>query len=247
MAKVRSMATDAGRTKGGMPVWLKAVIGVAVVAAVIAAYSILPVAEWIEMFRAWVEAVGPVGWVVFALFYAFAVLALVPGSFITLAAGLAFGLWGFPVVVVGATLGAGMAFLAGRYLVRARVRSTIEERPKLRAIDSAIGEEGWKIVALMRFSPLVPFSLQNWVFGATSVGFWPYLLASFFGIMPGTLLYVWIGSLGGAAAGGEDASTLKYVFFGVGILATLIVTVLVGRKANAKLKEHGVADDGAGS
>ena len=240
---MQAMAGNAGRAEGGMATWMKVVIGIGVVIGVIAAYSALPVAEWIEMFRAWVEAVGPVGWVVFALFYAFAVLALVPGSFITLAAGLAFGLWGFPVVVVGATLGAGMAFLAGRYLVRERVRSTIESRPKLRAVDAAIGEEGWKIVALMRFSPLVPFSLQNWVFGATSVGFWPYLISTFLGIMPGTLLYVWIGSLGGAAAGGEEASTLKYVFFGVGILATLVVTLIVGRKANAKLKEHGVADD----
>lgn len=241
---MQAMTGSADQAAGGMPVWLKAAIGIAAIVGVVFAYSVLPVAEWIEAFRSWVEAVGPIGWVVFALFYAFAVLALVPGSFITLAAGLAFGLWGFPVVVVGATLGAGMAFLAGRYLVRERVRGTIEQRPKLRAIDGAIGEEGWKIVALMRFSPLVPFSLQNWVFGATSVGFWPYLVSTFFGIMPGTLLYVWIGSLGGAAAEADDASTLKYVFFAVGILATLVVTVLVGRKANAKLKEHGVADEG---
>jgi uncharacterized membrane protein YdjX (TVP38/TMEM64 family) len=227
-----------------MPGWLKIIVGLAVIAGLFAAYSALPVAEWIEAFRDWTEEQGPVGWIVFILVYAFAVTALVPGSFLTLAAGVAFGLWGFPLVVTGATLGAAMSFLAGRYLVRNRVRQTIQERPKLRAIDAAIGEDGWKIVGLLRLSPLVPFSLQNWVFGATSVSFWPYFLASLFGIMPGTLLYVWIGSLGGAAAGGGEASTLKYVFFGVGILATLVVTVLVGRKANAKLKEHGVADAG---
>jgi len=240
---MQAMTGSAEQGSGGMPVWLKAVIGAAAVAGVIVLYLILPVAEWIEMFRAWVEEVGLVGWIAFILVYAFAVLALVPGSFLTLAAGVAFGLWGFPLVIAGAILGAAMAFLSGRYLVRDRVRQTIEERPRLRAIDAAIGEDSWKIVGLLRLSPLVPFSLQNWVFGATSVGFWQYFLASLFGIMPGTLLYVWIGSLGGeAAAGGDDASTLKYVFFGVGILATLIVTVLVGRKANQKLKEHGLQD-----
>lgn len=225
-----------------MPGWLKLIIGLGLIAGFFVVYSLLPIAAWIEAFRTWTESQGPVGWVVFVLVYAFAVLALVPGSFLTLAAGVAFGLWGFPLVIAGAIMGAAMSFLAGRYLVRDRVRKTIEERPKLRAIDAAIGEDGWKIVGLLRLSPLVPFSLQNWVFGATSVGFGPYFLASFFGIMPGTLLFVWIGSLGGAAAGGEEASTLKFVFFGIGILATLVVTVLVGRKANAKLKEHGVAD-----
>ncbi|WP_417514687.1 TVP38/TMEM64 family protein [Minwuia sp.] len=234
--------SDQAKKSGGMPGWLKIVAGLAVLVAIIAAYSVLPIADWIEAFRTWIEGLGPVGWVVFALVYAFAVLALVPGALLTLAAGVAFGLWGFPIVVIGATIGAGMSFLAGRYLVRERVQRVIQQRPKLRAIDAAIEEDGWKIVALLRLSPVVPFSLQNWVFGTTAVGFFPYLLATFFGIMPGTLLYVWIGSLGGAAAAGEEASALKYVFFGVGIVATLIVTILVGRKASAKLKEHGLEE-----
>ena len=84
---------------------------------------------------------------------------------------------------------------------------------------------------------------QNWVLGATSVKFWPHLIATFFCIMPGTLLYIWIGSLGGSAASGDGGSTAQYVLFGVGIIATLAVTILVGRKAKAKLKEHGVEDE----
>lgn len=240
---LQAMSGNPDRSDEGMPCWARWALGLAALAAVVAAYALLPVAEWIEMFRAWIESLGPVGWFVFMAVYAVAVFALVPGSFLTLAAGVAFGLWGFPLVAGGAIMGAALAFLAGRYLVRDRVRGAISERPRLRAIDTAIGEEGWKIVALMRLSPLVPFSLQNWVFGATSVGFLPYFLATSFGILPGTLLYVWIGSLGGAAASAEDADSLKFVFFGIGILATLIVTVLVGRKASAKLKEYGLGDE----
>lgn len=240
---MQAMSSDPDMSDGGNPVWIRWAAGLAAVAGLVAAYAFLPVAEWIEMFRAWIEGLGPVGWFVFMAVYAVAVLALVPGSFLTLAAGVAFGLWGFPLVAGGAIAGAALAFLAGRYLVRERVRAAIAERPRLRAIDTAIGEEGWKIVALMRLSPLVPFSLQNWVFGATSVGFLPYFLATSFGILPGTLLYVWIGSLGGAAASAEEADSLKFVFFGIGILATLIVTVLVGRKASAKLKQHGLGEE----
>ena len=91
------------------------------------------------------------------------------------------------------------------------------------------------MVGLLRLSPALPFSLQNWFLGVTPVGFWPAQVATFFGIMPGTLLYVWIGSLGNAA--GEGASTAKYVVFALGIAATLAVTVIVTRKAKAKMAE----------
>ena len=109
----------------------------------------------------------------------------------------------------------------------------------MRAIDAAIAEEGWKVVGLLRLSPAVPFSAQNWILGATRVDFWPYLAATFVGIMPGTLLYVWITSLGAGGGGGAA----KWTFFAIGIAATLAVTVLVGRKARAKLAKHGLAED----
>ena len=107
-------------------------------------------------------------------------------------------------------------------------------------MNEAIKEEGWKVVGLMRFSPAVPFSLQNWLFGVTKVDFIPYILATFFGIMPGTLLYVWIGSIGATAASGTDTSTAKIAFLVIGIIATLVVTVFIGKKAKAKLEIHGL-------
>ncbi|MEL6751469.1 MAG: TVP38/TMEM64 family protein [Pseudomonadota bacterium] len=230
-------AATAEKPNAGLP-WTKIAIGIAVLVGLVAAYRLLPIGEWVESFRLWVEGLGVLGIAVFIVVYALTTFALVPGSILTLAAGVAFGLWGFPIVIVGATLGSALSFLAARYVFHDRVQEKVADYPKFNAVNQAIGEEGWKVVGLLRLSPALPFSLQNWFLGLTPVGFLPAQLATFFGIMPGTLLYVWIGSLGGqAAAGGGDTSTLKYVVFAAGILATLAVTVLVTKKAKAKLAE----------
>lgn len=231
--------------------WREIVIAVAALGGLAALWWFLPVADWIKALQAWVETQGVWGHVIFAGVYALATVALAPGAPLTLAAGLAFGLAGFPTVVAGATLGAGLAFLSGRYLARGWVEKQVQGNKTFRAIDRAIEQEGWKIVGLMRLSPLVPFNLQNYFFGVTKLGFWPYLVTTFFGIMPGTLLYVWIGSLGAAAGtgfgGGGDpnATLLKWIAFGVGLAATVAVTVMVSRKAAQKLKEAGLDDEPA--
>ena len=218
--------------------WIKWASYGAIFIGIILAYQLLPIDVWTNNFKIWVEGLGPIGWFITILAYALATTALVPGSILTIAAGIAFGLWAFPIVIVGATIGAGIAFLCGRYFAHNKVQKIINERPKFKAIDNSIKDEGWKVVGLMRLSPAIPFNLQNWLFGATSVGFWPYILATFFGIMPGSLLYVWIGSLGGSAALGGDTSTAKYVLFGIGILATLAVTWIVSKKATKKLNKY---------
>ena len=220
--------------------WKKIIIGLGVLALMIVGYRLLPLQEWITAFQEWVQGFGIVGWFIFIVVYALTSFALVPGSFLTLAAGAIWGLWGFPIVIVGATLGSALSFLAARYMFMKRVQEKVAEYPRFNAVNLAIGEEGWKVVGLLRLSPALPFSLQNWFLGITPVGFWPSQIATFFGIMPGTLLYVWIGSLGGQAAGGDDMSFAKWIIGGVGIAATLLVTVLVTKKANAKLKEFAV-------
>ncbi|MDA8870915.1 TVP38/TMEM64 family protein [Rhizobiaceae bacterium] len=232
------MSDDTSESQAGIP-WTKIIIGVVALAALIVAYRLLPISDWVESFRQWIEGLGPVGWVVFVVVYALTTFVLVPGSVLTLAAGVAFGLWGFPLVILGATLGSSLAFIAARYVFHDRVQEKVAAYPKFEAVNRAIGEEGWRVVGLLRLSPALPFSLQNWFLGLTPVGFWPAQIATFFGIMPGTLLYVWIGSLGGEAASGGsgETSTLKYLVFGAGILATLVVTILVTKKAKAKLAE----------
>ena len=219
--------------------WKKIAMGLVALVALIIGYRLLPLQEWITVFQEWVQGYGALGWVIFVVVYALAVFVLIPGSFLTLAAGIIWGLWAFPIIIIGATLGSALSFLAARYLFLDTVQEKVQQYPKFRAVNEAIRDEGWKVVGLLRLSPALPFSLQNWFLGITPVGFWSSQIATFFGIMPGTLLYVWIGSLGGQAAG-DDMSMAKYIAGGIGIAATLLVTVIVTRKASQKLKEFSV-------
>ncbi len=223
----------------GLTKWL--VIG-GVIAALILAYSLLPISEWLTSFQEWVQGYGPAGWAIFIIVYAVTAFLLIPGSILTIGAGVAFGLWGFPLVIAGAILGSALSFLAARYVFHDKVQAKIAEYPKFSAVNEAIRDEGWRVVLLLRLSPALPFSAQNWLLGITPVGFWPAQIATFFGIMPGTLLYIWVSSLGGeaAAGGAQDASMARYAVLGLGLLATLVVTVVVTRKAQQKLKEFKV-------
>jgi uncharacterized membrane protein YdjX (TVP38/TMEM64 family) len=223
--------------------WIKRGIYLSLFVGLLLLYRYLPLDEWITSFRIWVKELGALGWIISIFGYAIASFILIPGALLTITAGIAFGLWGFFIVVIGATIGAGMSFLAARYLFSKPVEKSLGQKPLFKALNEAIKEEGWKVVGLMRFSPAMPFSLQNWLFGVTAVKFFPYLIATFFGIMPGTLLYVWIGSIGGSAAAGAETSTAKYIFLIVGIIATLAVTILIGRKAKEKLKVHGLDEE----
>lgn len=223
--------------------WWKWAIGVGVLAALVAAWFLLPVKEWIDSFQHWIEGLGAWGWGLFAAVYIVGTVLLVPVSVLTIVAGLAFGLAiGFPLVVVSATIGATLAFLVARFLVRKRVQKAVSGRPKFKAVTEAVSEGGWKIVALLRLSPVLPFNLQNYFYGITEIALLPYIAATFVGIMPGTLLYTYLGAAGKAASG-EGGGALKWTFFAVGLVVTIAVAVFVTRKAKALLEKRGVGDD----
>lgn len=224
--------------------YLKLAALLAAVAAVVVAARLLPLAEWLEVFNQHVVGLGLLGMVLFALVYAAATVLLVPGSLLTLAAGASFGLLpGFVAVLCGATLGAAGAFLVSRHLARRRVERWIQRKPSFVAVDKAVAREGWKIVFLTRLSPVFPFNFQNYAYGLTSVSFWKYVLASWIGMIPGTFLYVYLGTLGRSgleAASGEGAETYRLVLQVVGLLATLAVTILITRTAKRALREAGI-------
>lgn len=133
-----------------------------------------------------IEGLGLWGPVALGLLYVAATLLFIPGWILTLAAGAVYGLVvGTITVSLASTTGAALAFLIARYWVRDRVYHRIRRSPKLAAVDQAIGEEGWKIVALLRLSPAVPFNLQNYLYGVTAVRFWPCMLASWVAMLPG--------------------------------------------------------------
>ena len=238
MSNVTMSAEQASRSNGHM----KWIILAALIAIFATAYVYLPISEWLTAFQDWVQGFGALGWAIFIAVYAITSFVLIPGSILTLGAGVAYGLWAFPLVVAGAVLASAMSFLAARYVFHDRVQEKVAQYPRFKAVNEAIRDEGWKVVLLLRLSPALPFSLQNWFLGLMPVGFWPAQIATLFGIMPGTLLYIWVASLGGeaAAGGAADASLLRYAVLGIGLLATLVVTIVVTRKAQQKLKEFAV-------
>jgi uncharacterized membrane protein YdjX (TVP38/TMEM64 family) len=224
--------------------WAKLGLVLAAVAAVVVAARMLPVASWLEAFNQRIVGLGVAGMILFALVYAVATVLMVPGSLLTLASGASFGLFaGFVTVLFGATLGAALAFLVSRHLARKRVERWIQRKASFVAVDKAVAREGWKIVFLTRLSPVFPFNLQNYAYGLTSVSFWPYVLASWIGMIPGTFLYVYLGTLGRSgleAASGGGAETFRLALQAVGLLATLGVTILITRTAKRALREAGI-------
>jgi uncharacterized membrane protein YdjX (TVP38/TMEM64 family) len=190
----------------------------------------------LEAFRAWVQTLGPWGPAVFIAGYALAVVAFIPGSLLTVSAGAIFGLGpGTLYVFSAASLGACAAFLIARHLARDAIEQRLQRNPRFAAIDRAIAREGRKITFLLRLSPLFPFTLLNYALGLTRVRLADYALACT-GLLPGTLLYVYLGSLAGL--GGEgDAGGLRGVFYGAGLIATLAVVALITRVARRALIE----------
>jgi uncharacterized membrane protein YdjX (TVP38/TMEM64 family) len=220
------------------------VVLIAIIAALFLAMKFLPVGEWLTSFNNWVGQMGVVGILIFIIVYAVATILLAPGSILTIGAGFAFGLWkGFLAVSAGATLGATLAFLVARFIARSKVEAIAKGNEKFRNIDNAIGKQGAKLIFLLRLSPVIPFNLSNYFYGLTAVKFWPYVLASWIGMMPGTFLYVYIGTAGKAAvavaAGGEAVKHgwQYWAFLSVGLLATIIVTIWVTKIARDALRE----------
>jgi uncharacterized membrane protein YdjX (TVP38/TMEM64 family) len=210
------------------------------VAALLAAFRFFHVQDLLRRSLDWIAGLGPVGVVAFVAIYILSCVFMLPGSVLTLGAGAVFGVVkGSVIVSVASTLGATAAFLVGRYLARDRVARMIEGNGRFRAIDEAVGREGWKIVGLTRLSPAFPFNLLNYAYGITTVSLRDYFFASWIGMLPGTVMYVYLGSLAGSLAtlGGQGGgrTPAQWALYVVGLLATVAVTVYVTRIARAAL------------
>lgn len=209
------------------------VLGLLLIAA-IAAWHFLPLEDWIQDFTGWINSLGTWGVIAFGAIYVIATLLLAPGSVMSIAAGVAFGLWGLPLVLLCATTGAALAFLIARYLAHDRVTAALEGHPKFKAIAKAIDEEGWKVVGLVRLSPQIPFAMTNYFFGVTNVGFWAFVITSAIGVAPASFIYVNLGAMGHTTGGGGEA--MRWIILGVGLVAGLVAGILIARKAREKLQ-----------
>ncbi|MBC1221259.1 TVP38/TMEM64 family protein [Nostoc sp. UCD121] len=191
----------------------------------------------------WVESLGIFGPIAYIIIYNLATLLFIPGSLLTLKGGCLFGVfWGSIYVLIAAIIGATLAFVIGRYLSQNWVRQQMDKHPKFKAIDLAVAKEGWKIVLLTRLSPVFPFNLLNYAFGVTQVSLKDYILGSL-GIIPGTVMYVYIGSLAGNLAMINTSHQLRtsetqiweWIMQGVGLVATVAVTIYITKIAQKAL------------
>ena len=202
----------------------------------------LPIREMAESVFSWIQENPNVSWLVFLGLYVLATVLLLPGSVLTIGGGWLFGFMeGLVVVSLSSTLAASCSFLIGRYLARAWVEGKISEDARYRSLDRAIGERGFFVVLLTRLSPLFPYNLLNYAWGISSVRISRYVLASWIGMIPGTLLYVYLG------AAASDISQLFSVapgkvfgqewLFIVGLAATAVLVIFIARLATKSLNQ----------
>ncbi len=232
------MSADGSSAKKVWPLRVKWISLAVILLSVLLLMRTLPLESLRQSLHRAVESWGVWGPVFYGLIYAVAVVFLIPASLLTLAAGAIFGLgMGTVLVSLSATTGAAMAFLIARYAARDQVQARVRQSPKLAAVDRAIGTEGWKIVALLRLSPAVPFTLQNYLYGVTAIPFWPCVLTSWITMLPGTFMYVYLGSLGSSAVSGQSTTGGEWALRGLGLLATIVVTVYITRVAKRAMTE----------
>ena len=222
---------------------VKIILSIIVIAALVVTAKYFDLQQVFRDTLVWISGLGSVAPLIFIAIYILACVLLLPGAILTLGAGVVFGVVkGSIVVSIGSTLGATCAFLVGRYLARGWVSGKISGNEKFKVVDEAVAREGWKIVLLTRLSPVFPFNLLNYAFGLTKVSLKQYFLASWIGMIPGTIMYVYIGSLAGDLAslgtGGRTRTTGEWILYGIGLLATVAVTIFVTRIAKKALASH---------
>jgi uncharacterized membrane protein YdjX (TVP38/TMEM64 family) len=218
-------------------------------AAIVAAAVGMPLRQWLVDSADWGEHHRYAAGGLFIVAYTVATVLAVPGTILTLAAGFVFGLaLGAPLVSAGSLLGAIAAFLIGRFYMAAWAANRVARSPRLQALAAVTRYDGFTIVLLARLSPLLPYNILNYVFGLTAVRFRDYVLGSWLGMLPATVLYVYIGSLTktfAAPTDNLDAAGARRLLFVTGLLATVGLVVLIARRATRVLQDRLAAGDRA--
>ena len=226
---------------------LKPFLLLALVLALSIGFLFLPLRQWFWALQEEVEGLGAIGPLVVILAYVLMTVLLIPGSALTLGASALFGFWkGLAIVLCGANLGALCSFLLARTLMRAQVARWADAKPKFAALDHAIGQHDFKMVFLARLSPIFPFTLLNYLLGLTTVRLGAYVLANLFGMLPGTLLYVYLGATAREALGAATGATFWQWGLRVsGLLATIAIVANITRMARRALAQAETSSTGS--
>jgi uncharacterized membrane protein YdjX (TVP38/TMEM64 family) len=205
--------------------------------------SALPFVRWMVSFIQWVKGMGAMGGVLYAVFYIAGTALFFPGLPLTLGAGFIYGaVIGTIVVSPASVAGASLAFLIARYLARDWVTRRLKKYPQAAAIDRAIEKNGFKVVILLRLQPVIPFNMLNYALGLTSIRWRDYALASWIGMLPATILYVYLGSIMSDVSdllrGRPNSGVAGRVLLWGGLVSLAVLVWWLGRIAKRALREE---------
>ena len=216
----------------GRGLW-RPIVLVAVIITVLIVARAYGLGERLASLQEWIHGLGIWGNLVFVGLYIAAVVAGIPGSAVTIAAGALFGsVVGVILVSVGSTIGASLAFLIARYFARDAIARWLSSKGKFSRLDQLSEEHGAMIVAITRLIPIFPFNLLNYGFGLTRVRFWTYVFWSWLCMLPGTILYV-VGT--DAISKGISQGQIPWTLIGIAVGTAFVLALLV-RHARRKLK-----------
>lgn len=219
------------------------VVAAVVLAVVLLAVFSLPLDSWLTSAAEWNRAHPLAGAGLFVLAATLAGVLFVPGSVIAMSAGFVYGLpVGACLAIVGLTTGGFAAFVAGRSLVRDWVFGKMQSNPKLAALDRAVYDKSFMIVALTRLSLILPFNVLNYVYGVTGVKKLPYILGTAVGMIPAAVLYTYVGTLAknfdDIRSGNLDSGLPGGYVLGGGLIMITLAVVIVHRTASRALNER---------
>lgn len=198
--------------------------------------------NWMNDGMLWIQQAGWMGWLWFIVLYTLTCVFFLPGSILTVGAGAAYGFWGGTLLVsVSSVAGAVVNFLTSRYLIRGWLTRKFAQNQKFHALDHAVAKDGWSIILLSRISPILPHSVVSYACGLTKISFLKFSLASWLGFIPISAAYAYAGSLVGKVArakAGIPHGTESWIFYGLGLVVTIVVTVLSTQLASRAMKQR---------
>jgi uncharacterized membrane protein YdjX (TVP38/TMEM64 family) len=222
----------------------RAVAVVLAVVVVVIVLSVGPAREWAIVLVEWIRDRGAGGAVLYAALYVVAALAFVPGAVLTGGAGFVYGaVWGSLLVIPASVTASLLAFAIARRFARDRVARRVLRDPRYAALDRAIARAGFKLVLLVRLSPIFPYTLLNYALAVTAVRFRDYAIATIIGMLPGTVLYVYLGSVATTATDLGGHARAPWLYWG-GLVVTLLVVVTTTWVARGALKRELQGADG---
>lgn len=214
--------------------FFKIILFVVALVGLYGAWHVLPVQEWSLEFGHFAEKQGRLGVFIYGLLFVLATIFLFPGAFLTFAAGVAYGAWGLPLILLSTCIGSTISFIIARHFAKDEVTRYMEKYPATKALKAAIETEGWKFMILLRISPLIPFNLNSYFLGTVKVRFFTYFWVTLAGALPGTLLFVYLGSIGRNI---QEEGNLKWFVLALGALATYLLGNMTLRKTREFLRQ----------